>query len=267
MNGLLLNMESRGDATMNDGLYIKVEKLKYLLVSHATGEDADDAEYKDLRQELIRNTYINSYLPKFLRDCRSLTEFWGHIKNQSPTYQGRRDYLRDEFNHALTIIEESIITTSPVDSVVSDTIDGHIDYEYVQQVWQKALVRRTTDPDGAITIARTLLEATCKHIMDEAEYEYNDKAELPQLYKGVQELLNLAPSEHTEQIFKEILSGCVSVVKGLGSLRNKLSDAHGRSRKVPSPSSRHAQFAVNIAGSTAEFLISSWEEKKGRESK
>lgn len=252
---------------MFEELVDKVESLKNLLVSHATGKDADDAEYKDLRQQLIRNPDINSYLPQFLRDCRSLMEFWGHIKNQSPTYQGRRDYLRDEFNHVLNIMEESIIFSSPIDVTVSDTIEGYIDYEYVQHVWQKALVRRTTDPDGAITSARTLLEATCKHIMDEAEHKYNDKAELPQLYKGVQELLNLAPSEHTEQIFKEILSGCVSVVKGLGSLRNKMSDAHGRSRKVPSPSARHAQFAVNIAGSMAEFLISSWEEKKERENR
>lgn len=246
-------------------LYDEVETLKHILVSHATGEQADDSEYRTLRQKLINNSYVKDHLPSCVKTCRSLTEFWGHIKEQSHTYQGRRDYLRDEFNNVLTMIEEKMSAVSPIDEVVSTTIAGRINYDYVHQVWQKALDRRTSDPDGAITMARTLLEATCKHIMDEAKLEYNDKAELPQLYKGVQEVLNLAPSEHTEQIFKEILSGCVSVVKGLGSLRNKLSDAHGRGQKGPAPSARHAQFAVNMAGATAEFLISSWQEKKERE--
>ncbi|PEK51528.1 hypothetical protein CN586_08460 [Bacillus toyonensis] len=101
--------------------------------------------------------------------------------------------------------------------------------------------------------------------MYETNVEYNDKSELPQLYKGVQGVLNLAPNEHTEQIFKEILSGCVSVVKGLGALRNKLSHAHGRGKIGTAPSARYAQFAVNMASAAAEVLISSWKEKKERE--
>ena len=252
---------------MFEGLYDEVQTLKNIMIARATGETANKYEYESVRGSLISNAYIKEYLPRFVRTCRTLPEFWGHIKEVSSNYQGRRNYLSEEFNDVLTMLEEKMSSGSPVDLIVSNTIETSINSDYVLRIWQKALERRNSDPDGAITMARTLLEATCKYIMDEAEHKYDDKAELPQLYKGVQELLNLAPSEHTEQIFKEILSGCISVVKGLGSLRNKLSDAHSRNRKVPAPSTRHAQFAVNIAGSTAEFLISSWEEKKGRESK
>ncbi|MGH0973217.1 abortive infection family protein [Bacillus paranthracis] len=105
-------------------------------------------------------------------------------------------------------------------------------------------------------MARTLIEATGKHILDEANHSYDDKAELPALYKEVQVVLNLAPSAHTEQI----LGGCFSVITGLGSLRNKLSDAHGQSQKTPKPSPRHAKMAVNLGGTMAEYLLSSWEE-------
>lgn len=254
----------RGGYTMYEEIYDDVETLKHLLVSHATGLQADEGEYRKFRQKLINSQQVKGRLPRFITTCRTLGEFWGHIKEVSGTYQGRREYLREEFNDVLTMIEEKMSSASPIDEVVSSTISGRINYDYIHKVWQKALDRRTSDPEGAITMARTLLEATCKHIMDEATIEYNDKAELPQLYKGVQDVLNLAPSEHTEQIFKEILSGCISVVKGLGALRNKLSDAHGRGQKGPAPSARHAQFAVNMAGATAEFLISSWEEKKER---
>ncbi len=40
--------------------------------------------------------------------------------------------------------------------------------------------------------------------------------------------LNLAPEQHHEDLFKRILGGCQTVVTGLGTLRNKMSDAHGR---------------------------------------
>ncbi|WP_406904121.1 abortive infection family protein [Bacillus cereus] len=53
--------------------------------------------------------------------------------------------------------------------------------------------------------------------------------------------------------------------KGLAALSNKLSDAHGRGKIGPAPLARHAQFAVNMVSATAEFLISSWKEKKEQE--
>ncbi|WP_334364405.1 abortive infection family protein [Bradyrhizobium sp. AZCC 1578] len=46
-----------------------------------------------------------------------------------------------------------------------------------------------------------------------------------------------------------------SVVEGLGSLRNKIGDAHGQGGKPVRPSARHAaQLAVNLAGAMATFL-------------
>jgi hypothetical protein len=39
--------------------------------------------------------------------------------------------------------------------------------EAVQTVWQRALERRISDPEGAITAARSLLEAVCKHVLDD----------------------------------------------------------------------------------------------------
>jgi len=44
------------------------------------------------------------------------------------------------------------------------------------------LERRATDPEGAITAARTLLETVCKHILDEKGEPYEDGIPLPKLY-------------------------------------------------------------------------------------
>jgi hypothetical protein len=169
--------------------------------------------------------------------------------------------LRDEFNEVLTHIEELNNKTSPIDEIITQSINNDA-YSYIQEAWGKALERRSIDSEGAITMARTLLETTFKHILEESNHEYQDNADLPQLYKGVQGVLRLAPSEHTEQVFKMILSGCISVVNGLGSLRNKLSDSHGKGQNAPKPSARHAQLAVNLAGSFAEFILLSWKERQ-----
>jgi hypothetical protein len=98
--------------------------------------------------------------------------------------------------------------------------------------------------------------------LDESGIAYDEKDDLPKLYRLAAERLKLSPSQHTEQIFKQILGGCKSVVEGLGALRNKLSDAHGKGKKSARPSPRHAQLAVNLAGSMATFIASTWETQR-----
>ena len=67
--------------------------------------------------------------------------------------------------------------------------------------------------------------------------------------------LNLAPDQHSEEAIKSILGGAMSVANGIGTLRNKLSDSHGRGGKAVKPSPRHASLAVNMAGALATFLV------------
>jgi hypothetical protein len=98
----------------------------------------------------------------------------------------------------------------------------------------------------------------CKRILDETDTKYDDKDDLPGLYKAVATQLNIAPSQHTEHTFKRILGGATSVVEGLGSLRNKIGDAHGQGKKAVRPSARHAQLAVNLAGAMATFIVETW---------
>jgi hypothetical protein len=107
-----------------------------------------------------------------------------------------------------------------------------------------------------------LVECLCKHILDDLGIAYPDGADLPVIYGLTAKQLNLAPSQHAEDAFKRILGGCHSVVEGLGTLRNRLGDAHGTGRKGVKPAHRHAELAVNIAGSMAMFLIATWQAKK-----
>jgi hypothetical protein len=128
--------------------------------------------------------------------------------------------------------------------------------------WQEALSRRGTDPRAAITSARTLLEDTCKWILHEANVTIKDDDDLPALYRQLAKVLKLAPDHHTEEVFKQILGSCQSIVVSLGAVRNKLGDAHSQGPTRAKPLPRHAELAVNLAGTMATFLIATWEAKR-----
>jgi hypothetical protein len=202
---------------------------------------------------------VKDKLPRFVASCRTLDEFWCFIQPKYKHYVERRTYILEAFEPLLTFLEQSAST--PSDEVHNQALKK-VDSAHVQLAWQKALERRSTDPDGAITAARTLLEAVCKHILDSLGEPYDDKAELPKLYGVVAHNLNLSPSQHTAQVFKQILGGCQSVVEGLGAVRNKLGDAHGPGKAGVRPLPRHAELAVNLAGTMATFLIATWESSK-----
>ncbi|MDX8521517.1 abortive infection family protein [Mesorhizobium dulcispinae] len=152
--------------------------------------------------------------------------------------------------------------SQPADMIVSDSLAA-FDQSGVHAIWQRAIGRRETDPEGAITLARTLLEEVCKQIIDGSGASYNEKDELPRLYRTAAESLNLAPDQHIEEIFKRILVGCQTIVEGLGAVRNKLSDAHDKGPKPARPTGRHAALAVNLAGAKALFLVETWRERSG----
>lgn len=235
-----------------------VESVKNMLVARATGDTTEYSEYEEFRLKLIADSRTKVKLPRFVHTCRNMSEFWGFIKPKIDGYAPRREFIRQEFDPLLTQLEHW--HSAPSDYSTTAALQK-FDSEHVTEAWRKAQERKATDPEGAITAARTLLESVCKHILDEMGEEYGDKSDLKTLYNQAAKLLNLSPSQHTEQTFKQILSGCYSVVEGLGSLRNSLSDAHGRGKAGVRPHPRHAELAVNLAGTMATFLVSTWEAK------
>lgn len=150
---------------------------------------------------------------------------------------------------------------SPADAAISDTL-AKFEPEQVHARWTAAMDRRSDDPAGAITLARTLLEDVCRWLLHDLEVPAADQDDLPSLYRKLSKALKLAPDDHSEQVFKQILGNCQSVVESLGALRNKLGDAHGTGPKRARPAARHAELAVNLAGSMATFLVATWEARR-----
>ncbi len=247
---------------MND-LSEKVEMLQDMLIVQATGGVSDLSQFQPLRDEILNHSLLKDLVPRFLRTCRSPGEFWQFIRFEFPTYAARRQYLWDEFRPMFERLDSSKAT--PADGSVSFALEK-FDKETVHQIWLRAMERRETEPEGAITLARTLLETVCKHILDEWHQPYKPESDLPGLYKMTAKTLQIAPSQHSESIFQQILGGCTAVVEGLGAMRNRLSDAHGQGRKPVRPAPRHAELAVNLAGAMATFLVATHEARVDKSS-
>ena len=163
--------------------------------------------------------------------------------------------------HVYIVRETTATGSQPADELISEALSS-FDEGGVHHSWKKALDRRGVDPEGAITAAKTLLETVCKHIVDESGGSFGDNDDLPKLYSTASNCLNLAPSQHSEKVFKSILGNCQSVVGNLAGLRNRLGDAHGQGKRYVRPNARHAELAVNLAGSMAMFLVSTWNARK-----
>ena len=83
------------------------------------------------------------------------------------------------------------------------------------------MTRRSSAPEGAVTLARTILESVCKHALDDCGVDYGD-AEMPKLWALTSQKLNLLPSQHDEDAFRRILGNCQAVVDGIANVRNRV---------------------------------------------
>ena len=230
--------------------------LRNIIIGLTTYGESETA-YKLARRKLIEDPASKRFLPKFVRfsnDAASLQASLSSVASGSGSWAIRRRHVIDEFAPLLIFLESG---GGAADATITDGLDVY-DAPAVQAFWAKALERRETDPDGAVTAASTLLEEVCKHIIEDSGAQWEAKWNVPKLYSEAAKVLKLAPSQHQEEVFKTILGNCQNFVQSIGSLRNKSGDAHagGRSRVQFKP--RHAALTVNLAGSMALFLIETW---------
>jgi hypothetical protein len=113
------------------------------------------------------------------------------------------------------------------------------------------------DYSGAITNARSLIEAVCVKIEKELEPldAIGNDGDLVKMFNRARKLLHLDPSrQDISDSLKQVLSGLSNIINGLAAMRNKMSDAHGVAYK---PGRHHAKLAVNSAKTLADFLFDS----------
>ncbi len=241
-------------------LLFDAERFQEVVIQRAIGDGNDPAAYRELRATLLASA-VKALVPEFIVKCRDLNQFWGFIQPLYAHYKERKAFIWEAFRPMMEQLESGL--GAPVVDVASEKI-AKLDAAHVRGHWEKALSRSADDPEGAITAARTLVESVCKLILDAQNVTYENDGDLPSLYKTTARSLKLAVDQHGEQVFKQILTGCASVINGFASVRNSLGDAHGQGAKPVRPAPRHAQLAVNLAGTMATFLLETFEAHHGK---
>jgi len=129
---------------------------------------------------------------------------------------------------------------------------------YVHELEAKIDQRLSSaDLEGAITAARTMLEAVLVELEKQLTAAPGDyKGDLPKQFKAVAKQLRIDDERvDLDDNFKQVVRGLVQVVNGLAPIRNKMSDGHARERK---PEPHHARVIVNAAKTVATFLVESY---------
>lgn len=155
--------------------------------------------------------------------------------------------------------------STPTQSLADRLSGGGL--EALEVEYKRAYDNVESDPPAAITAACAILESLCKLYLDSERQPMPSKGSMTPLWKATAKHLGLSPEALEDDDLKKILSGCFSIVDGIGSLRTHAGSAHGRSSeqmRTYTITPRHARLAVHSAHTLASFVLETWDARKGR---
>jgi hypothetical protein len=123
----------------------------------------------------------------------------------------------------------------------------------------RSLERLNNEPDAAITSARALMESTLKWIAHDAGHDPGNKS-LDILFDRCMDAIGL--DKDTDIGVNDLVNGINKALIGLGKLRNKRGDSHGRMPGQPSATRRHARLAVLLSIALSTYFVEAREAAK-----
>jgi hypothetical protein len=209
-------------------------------------------------EDKLRTLNSSTSIPQIvcaILDPREYLDFEGEQSaaidylNQRLKFDGYEIALKDSLPKIRTT------SNSPVEMTHSFAGTNDERHEFIdEQIGKMDEKVRDADYDGAITNARSLLEAVLVKLEEEhCETAEKYDGDLPKLYKRVSKAINLDQNrKDLSGPLKQTLAGFVSIVGGISGLSNKMGDRHAR---VYRPSRRHAVLVVNSVKTIASFLL------------
>lgn len=132
----------------------------------------------------------------------------------------------------------------------------------IHDEFDRAIKNVDTNPRESVSAASNILESVCKTYIEDEGLEMPKKQDLQPVWSIVRKDLGFDPSKVGDRDLKEILSGLISIVSGIGALRTHKSSAHGSGRKRYRLEPRHARLAIHSAHTVVTFIIESWDKKR-----
>lgn len=205
----------------------------------ADGSQIIDGDFQ-LEAKAIVHAHECGYLEKIypLKESHSGDLFYSKI-----LIVGGLTYAGEKF------LEEAYGQAAPMEGALSGLLEK-IGSHNIRQMWEKALSRRISDPSGAITASRSLLEMVLRWIVEQSGA--TPKTNNRELFAQAIETLKINdPENPTARLVDKI----DMLMQGVGEVRNKHGDAHGASASADSVDMMDAGLCVNVAGSLVLYLI------------
>jgi hypothetical protein len=164
---------------------------------------------------------------------------------------------------------ESIVEVPVPVRTLNDTLET-LEWEPVERDFYRMLENCEVDPEDSITSACALVESVCRSILTDLQVPIPKKRAVKTLYETVAEELGIAAKrkdlpEDVAEESRRILGGLANVTSGIGELRTKVGDAHGREHTVRRVDPRIARLAIGSAATVTQFLIETWRLKAKNE--
>lgn len=166
-------------------------------------------------------------------------------------------------DNSLLYIKGGIISgslTTPTKSLES-VIKG-LEIPALDQEFMRALTHVDASPREAVSAASNILESICKVYIAENNLAMPNKKDLKNLFDVVRKSLNIQRDSVEDEDLLRIISGIISVVDGIASLRTHASSAHGAGVKQYNLKPRHARLAIHAAHTIGLYVLESWKESK-----
>ncbi len=125
--------------------------------------------------------------------------------------------------------------------------------------FERAMKSIESTPREAVSAASNILESVCKVFIEENQLEMPAKQDLQSVWIIVRKNLGMDPSIIEDQDLRKILTGLISIVDGIGSLRTHASTAHGSGPKGYRIEPRHARLSVHAAHTVTIYILEAWE--------
>lgn len=200
-------------------------------------------------------------LQKILEDFVDPRRFVGTGKNVEDVVEEVNKLIKFDGYSLVKNGDQYIITDIQGNFIQEENISviGHeFINEQVEKCQQKIL---SEDYNGAITNARTLMEAILIHVIETIEkVEVKNDGNLLGLYSRAKKALKIDfKKEDIPDSAFQVLSGLDSIINGLSGFSNNAGDRHANKFKTKR---HHAKLVVNSTMTACDFLIDVLNEKK-----
>ena len=179
------------------------------------------------------------------------------IKDRERLVENLTKFGLQYVNGGKLVVSSLGIPSKNLEEFIRDRDLVSIDIEF-----NRALSNFETNPRESVSAASNILESIFKIYIDSELLDMPAKKDIQNLWKIVKNHLGFDQSAVEDKDLQRILSGLISIVDGIGSLRTHASSAHGAGKKIYNLEPRHVRLAVHSAHTIALFVLESWNKKK-----